>query len=216
MTRSEILYDVPFVPNTDDDLHCMQAAYMMIAKYFDSKFTISMDRWAALTGFEAGKGTWENASLLWFYEHGYEVKHLSLFDSRAFIAAPEAYLVETAGDEIGTWQIQHTNIPAEVQRVKELLSANVRVMQLPTITDIQRYLQEGYLVRVLINAARLNGKSGYVGHAVVVVGYDEAGFVLHDPGLPPQPNRKVSYDNFEAAWSGGNPSNKEMDAIRKV
>lgn len=27
-------YDVPFVPNTKDDLYCLQAAYMMIVKYY--------------------------------------------------------------------------------------------------------------------------------------------------------------------------------------
>ena len=66
---------VPFVSNTADDTHCLQSAYMSIAKYFDPNFSIPMDEWSELTGYEEGLGTWANAGLVWFKKHGYDVLH---------------------------------------------------------------------------------------------------------------------------------------------
>jgi len=206
--------DVPFVANTPDDLHCMQAAYMMIAKYFQPDFAMDMNEWSKFTGFEKDKGTWASAGLLWFKEHGYQIRHLSLFDYETFVKSPEAYLIELTGKAVGAWQIAHTNIPVEVNRIKKLLQAEIVERRQPTIVDIKKFLDDGYLVRVLVNANKLNGKEGYFGHAIPIIGYDDKNIVFHDPGLPPTPNRSVTCADFEAAWADPNPESKELDAIK--
>ena len=206
--------DVPFVPNTPDDLHCVQSAYMMIAKYFQPSFSISMDEWSKLTGFEEGKGTWANTALLWFKENGYKVRHLSLFDYKAFVENPEVYILNLAGKEVGQWQIEHTNIPAEVERVKRLLEAGIIEQREPTFQDIKQGLDGGWLVRVMINWKKLAGKPGFLGHAVTIIGYEADSVIFHDPGAPPAEGRKVPFKEFEAAWADPNPSAKEFDAIK--
>lgn len=208
-------YTVPFVPNTSDDMHCLNASYMMIAKYFDPTFEIPMEEWAVLTGFEPGKGTWANAGMVWFHENGYDVSHTSLFDYQRFIEEGEGYLLYLDGNEVGQWMIDHTNMPAEIARTRKLVDAGLITHREPTQAGIKLALDKGYLVRANLNAHRLDGRDGYVGHAVVVIGYDENGFILHDPGLPGTPNRHVTYDVFESAWADPNAEAKELDAIRK-
>lgn len=206
--------NVPFVSNTTDDLHCLPAVYMSVAKYFDPTFAINMDEWSELVGFENDKGTWANAGLLWFLKNGYDVKHITLFDYEKFIEQPKEYLFEIGGQEVGQWAYDHSNIPVEVERVKALLESGVIEKRQPTIDDIKRLLDEGYLVRVGLNCNKLDGVDGFVGHAVAVIGYDDRHLTFHDPGLPPIPNRQVTFDEFEAAWADPNSEAKELDAIR--
>lgn len=205
---------VPFVENTPDDLHCVPAAYMSIAKYFNPSFSIQMDKWAEIVGFEVDKGTWANAGLVWFKNNNYDVKHIALFDYDEFIKRPKEYLFEIDGEEVGRWAFDHTNIPKEVERIMELLAAGVIEKREPTIDDVKQLLDEGYLLRVGINSNKLNGTDDYVGHAVVVSGYTDEQIIFHDPGLPAIPNRKATFIEFEAAWADPNKDVKELDAIR--
>jgi len=203
--------NVPFVSNTLDDTHCLQAAYMSIAKYFDPEFDISMDEWSIVTGYEEGLGTWCSAGLVWFKEHGYEVKHYEVFDFNEFIDNPRDYMIAVHGAVAGQWGIEHTNVPAETERMKRLLSANIVEKREPNFDDIKAGLDDGYLPRVTINAHKLDHTDGYIGHAVVIIGYDDDTIQLHDPGLPALPNRRVSIEDFMAAWSD---QEKELDLIR--
>lgn len=208
------LRQVSFVSNTIDDLHCLPAAYMSIAKYFNPTFAVGMDEWSELVGFENDKGTWANAGLLWFLNNGYDVKHITLFDYGEFIKHPKEYLFEIDGHEAGQWAYDHSNIPVEVARVKELLEAKIIEKREPTIYDIKRLLDDGNLVRVGLNCNKLDGIIGYIGHAVVVTGYNDRYFTFHDPGLPPIPNRQATFDEFETAWADPSNEAKELDAIR--
>ncbi len=205
---------VPFVPNSEDDLHCFQASYLSIAKYYIPDFGMSWDDWCSVTGYEEGKGTWASAGLLWFKNQGFSVRHISLFDYERFIELGADYLVELVGEEVGNWQIKHTNLPLEIERAKQLLKNSLVEKSEPSLDDIRRYISDGWLVRVLVNSRTLNGKEGYVGHSVVVTDIDDLNVVFHDPGLPPIPNRQVSCELFEKSWAYPSKSNKEMDAIK--
>jgi hypothetical protein len=207
-------YDVAFVPNTDDDLHCLQSAYLMIIKFFDPDFKISWQQLDKATGFEKNKGTWSMAGLLWLKEKGFDVKHLTIFDYDKFATEGGDYLIEVYGEEVGDWSVKHSNLPLERQRAKRMKESGIVINKVPTRSDIKRYLDDGYLVKTLVNARKLNGKKGYFGHAVIIKGYDNKHFIIHDPGLPPLPNRKVKYEDFEAAWADPNDEAKELDAIK--
>jgi len=206
--------EMPFVSNEPDNLHCVQASYMMIAKYFDPVFAIPMEEWSKLTGFEEGKASWASAGLGWFKDHGYKVKHLSQFNYPRFVTEGGKYLIDLCGEEVGNWQIEYSNMPLEIERARQLLSQGIIVQREPLQQDIRQFIDDGYLVRSLVNGRRLNGQSGYFGHALVIFDYDDAGIYMHDPGLPPRANRHVSWDDFEAAWADPNTESKEMDAIK--
>ncbi len=67
-----------------------------------------------------------------------------------------------------------------------------------------------------VNANQLNQKAGYVGHFVLVVGFDDDELIFHDPGKPPRPFRKVNSTDFELAWGGPKGQMKNLVAIRRV
>ena len=207
---AKLLRQVPFVPNTDDDTHCLQAAYMSAAKYFDATFAIPMDEWSDITGYEEGKGTWANAGPLWFMKQGYRVHQYELFDAEEFIKRPTDYMIEQHGVEAGKWGIENTNVPAEIIRMRQLLDAGIVEKREPSIADIKSFLDRGYLVRVTVNSNLLNGRTGYLGHALLITDYNDTYIQFHDPGLPAIPNRQVTFALFEAAWSA---QIKKMDAI---
>jgi hypothetical protein len=206
--------EVPFVANTPDDSHCLQAAYLMILKYFKPEMEIPWPTWSRLTGYEEDKGSWASAGLIWFKAHGFRVIHITSFNYELFSSAGGQYLLTAFGQEVGEWQIANTNMPRERARANVLIRANIYKKREPTIKNMKEYLDAGYLLRCMVNARALNGMSGYVGHAVVVKGYDSEGFIIHDPGLPPKPNRKVTYETFEQAWAYPNNEAKELDAIK--
>lgn len=206
------LKQVPFVTNTPDDTHCLQAAYMSIAKYFDKDFAVPMDEWAALTGYEEGKGSWANAGPVWFIKNGYEVKHYETFDFEAFIDHPKEYMIKQHGVEAGTWGYENTNIPAEIERMKALVASGVVERREPTMADVKNFIDQGYLVRITINWNALTDEDGYAGHAIVITGYNDTYIQFHDPGLPAYANRQVSFNEMKTAWSD---QAKELDAIRR-
>jgi hypothetical protein len=187
---------------------------MSIRLYFEPEYNIEWNEWSKLTGFVEGKGTWATSALLWFKNNGYEVRHISLFDYADFASTGGDYLVREFGNEVGEWQIAHSDISKEKALVVQGIAQSLFTLQEPTIDDVKQFLNDGFLVKCLVNMATLNSKEGYIGHAIVVVGYDETGFVIHDPGLPPQPNRFVTYEDFEKVWASPNKQAKELDAIK--
>lgn len=210
-------YDVPFIGNTPDDRHCLQASYAMIREYFEPSLAIDWDEWSELTGFIPGKGTWSMAGLMWFQENGYEVVHISTFDYREFSRRGSEYLLEALGEHIGRWESDFIiDLPLEQARAMRFAASGVWIQREPTLEDIYSYLDKGFLVKCLVNMRALNNEYGYLGHAVVVKGYTESGLILHDPGLPPQPNRYVSTEQFLKSWTNAITNSEKLEAIRKV
>ena len=80
--------------------------------------------------------------------------------------------------------------------------------------EIKKLLDEGYLVTCNVNSYALNNEKGYAGHFIVIFDYDEDYLYLHDPGLPPVKNRKVSYKQFMKSWEYPNKSGKNVLAFR--
>jgi hypothetical protein len=175
---------------------------------------MNLDELGKQTGFEEGKGTWSMAGLLWLKDQGFEVIHITPFDYQIFEERGGEYLLELYGKEVGEWSIAHSNMQLEQQRAKKMAKAEISKKAIPTVEDVKKYLDDSYLVKVLLNARKLDSKKGFAGHAVVVKGYNDTHFTIHDPGLPPRPNRKVTFKEFEEAWADPNQEAKELDAIK--
>lgn len=58
-----------------------------------------------------------------------------------------------------------------------------------------------------------NNKDGYIGHSVIVTGFDDESIWFHDPGMPPEKNRKVSQQIFQEAMTS---FGDEIDAIKLI
>lgn len=214
MTSVSALRNVPFIGNTDDNLHCLQASYGMIRHFFEPGWHIDWSEWARTTGYVEGKGSWSFAGLMWFTQNGYDVVHITAFDYHRFVNEGETYLREALGDEAGSWEAAFTDMPLEQARCREFIQTGIWQHRKPSLADLQLYLDRGYLLKCLINLNFLNDIPGFLGHAVVVLGYTESEIIIHDPGLPPLPNRHVNINKFMAAWTNPNSNMEKMDAIK--
>src|SRR5882724_2161223 len=208
-----IHYKVPFYANLDNT-HCYQAALRSVLKYFLPDKEYSWKELEEMTAKRKGFWTWPTQGLINLYKMGFKVVNIEDFDAEEFVQTGEDYLLKTYGHEIGKLQIANSDIPQEQKLYKEYLTYHNYQRKLPQIEDIKALLDDGYLVICNINARALNNKDGYVGHFIVIVGCDEKDLFLHDPGLPPFENRKVTFDHFTKAWAYPDDRAKNLIGVR--
>lgn len=207
-------HTVPFYANTSDDTHCYQAALKMILKYFLPKKEYSWEELEKFTGKKEGLWTWINLGIINMRKLGFDVIQKSDFDRQAFVDEGGDYLKERYGDEVANEQIKHSDIAYEQEVTKEYIQLLGNVPQTTSLDEIKQLLDKGYLIICNVNSQALNNRVGYVGHFVVVFGYDEEQLFLHDPGLPPQENRNVLYEQFKKAWEYPDERSRNIIAFR--
>ena len=208
-------YKVPFFSNTSDDTHCFQAALRMLLKYFYPSEDYTWSELDKITAKEPDMWTWPMAGVLWLKEKGLNVLVQEPFDYQAFYDRGVDYMKEEYGEEVAKAQEKNSDISGEQKRALEYINNIDISKQIPTIKDIKKLLQDGYLPICLVNSKKLSNKEGYVGHFVVVKGFDSNSFLIHDPGLPPHKNRQVGFTEFELAWAYPNKRAKNIIAFRK-
>lgn len=193
--------DIPFYSNTEDNTHCFQAGLRMVMKYFWPEEEYTWDELDRITAKVEGLWTWPTAGILWLLNRGMEVQMIDPADYKAFVQRGGDYLIELYGKEVGEEQIKQSDISQEQKLVEELLRKIKIVKKIPQVEDIKKLLEKDYLVACNVNACTLDGVQGYVGHFVIVKGYQDNNLIMHDPGLPPRPNRVVNFVTFEEAWA---------------
>lgn len=204
---------VPFYENTDDT-HCFQAVFRMILKYYWPDKDYSWEELEKVTAKVDGLWTWPTAGMLWLHTNGFEVHDVETFDYAKFAEKGGDYLIELFGEKVGQEQIDHSNLDQEINYAKQIVGADLCEARMPEASELKQRLDEKYLLICNVNSRALNGKDGYVGHFVLLTGYTDKGFVLHDPGLPPLKNREVAFADFERAWAYPDEQAKNYIGIR--
>lgn len=207
--------DVPFYSNAPDGTHCFQAGLKMVLKYLFPECEYSFEQLDVISAKKEGMWTWQMAGLLWLQEQGVEVKDIEPFDFARFIEEGGEYLVDEFGEEMGRAQIEHSDIEQERGLSREFIKRVDVEKRVPSMEDIKELIRDGYVVCCNVNSAKLDGKEGYCGHFVVAKGFDETGFIVHDPGLPPMENMTISFEVFEMVWAYPNEQAKNIMAFRK-
>lgn len=207
---------VGFYPNTSDDTHCFQAVLKMILKYFYPEEDYSWQELDRKTAKVESLWTWPMAGILWLKEKGLYIRLIDPFDYKKFVEIGGQYLIDEYGDEVGNEQIQHSDIEQERELTKQYIEKVGIEKRIPELIEIKDYLEAGYLVGCNVNSKKLNRQEGYVGHFVIVKGFDDNRLIIHDPGLPPLENRKVGFATFEKAWAYPNEKAKNIMAFKRV
>ena len=208
-------YDVLFFSNTPDDTHCLQAALKMVLKYFEPNKDYSWEELERITAKVEGMWTWQYAMMIWLTENGFDVTQISLFDDTRFSKEGYDYMVEFSGKERADANRTRSDLAQEQRLAKKITGYASKQMREAELDDIKRFLEKGYLVICSVNFRVLSEKDGYVGHSLVVKGFDDRGFIVHDSGLPPVKNRNIDYDKFEKAWGYPTRSQRNLIAIKK-
>jgi hypothetical protein len=205
---------VPFYGNKADDMHCYQASLKMVLKYFFPTKNFSWKQLEDMTGMKKGKWTWNTKSILELHKMGFSIVDMALFDAKSFIEQGKDYLYEIFGQEAGEAQVRFSDIPHEQRLMKKYVKLNIWQNVSPTMRDIKRLLDDGYLIICSVNGRKLNGLKGYSGHAVLIYGYENKKIVLHNPGLPPEEAKHVTVDRFKEAWEYPTKHSRNLLAIK--
>lgn len=194
-----INYDVPFVENSDADLHCYQASLSMIIQYFFPDRQPTLDELDVVTGHTPGHGTWPLQGLEYMREQGIDVLLITPFRYDEFVADGVEYIRREYGDEVAQWQDENNDLVSDARTIEKLLPNAKIENRDPCYDDILEYLRK-HPVMCSINSAVARDEDGYTGHFVVIRGCDDDGLFLNDPGLPARENVHVSRELFQRAW----------------
>lgn len=205
--------DIPFFPNTGDGTHCFQAALRMVLAKLMPRKSFGYEDLDIISGKQPGKWTWPTQAMMWMAAQGLEVRLIEEFDYRAFVDRGNEYLIERYGREVANAQAENSDIEAERKIAKKFVDIAPIEYRIPELSDIKNNFKRDALTIVNLNASALHGLRGYSGHFVVICDVGESSVWLHDPGLPPNPNMKVSRRIFERAWGYPKPRDKNLMAI---
>lgn len=206
---------IPFYPNTEDGIHCWQAALKMALATFEPEREYSFTELDRITDQKQGKWTWPTAGLLWLLQQKYEIRLIGKFDYHAFADEGEKYLLRRLGEEVGRAQIEKSDVQAELKYARAIADIAPLEVRAPSLRDIETLIKEGFVVICHINPSSLYGYQGYTGHYVIVCEVTEDDVVLHDPGLPPKPSYKATKRDFNRAWSYPEKNDRVLLAIRR-
>jgi 23S rRNA pseudouridine1911/1915/1917 synthase len=198
---------VPFYSNDADNMQCMIAVYRMIVEHFLHKQMSAADM-RKFVGYEPGVAAWTLRPLTQFVHMGFDVRMIEPFDYARYAEEGEAYLQTAMPPEQLKWQLEHSNILSMQQYIPEFLRTVKHERRSPTLADIDDMLTQGYLVNVMLNSKALNHQEGYTAHSVLVLREEGSNYVIHDPGLPPVPDRVVSKEDLWQAMGGEGNSNE--------
>jgi hypothetical protein len=191
---------VPFFANTEDGWHCFQASLRIVLKFYLPHEDFDWTELDSITA-HTSNYTWESAGVRYCIERGFQVRWVEAFDHVRFGEEGYSYLLEFFGPEVAEDQRRNSDLQQEMRLVAELARFGVFERRVPSRGDLLGLIGSGWLSICNINACALNGQPGYVGHFVVVKGGGAKEVRLHDPGLPPQIDRAVSWEVFERAWA---------------
>lgn len=196
-----MIYNVPFFANRKDNTHCVQATLKMVLKYFLPERNFSWKELDRLSKYKKGLGTWYVPALIGFIEMGFKIVNIESFDYKKFYQEGDEYIRKHDSPEIADWCLNHSNVRYVKNDIPKFLKVINTQNRFAKISDIINLLNKGYLVACDINGNVLDGKNEYEGHSVLIIGYNQNNFILHEPGLPGHPNLKVSRKIFRKAWS---------------
>jgi len=207
---------VPFFANTPDDTHCVQASFRIMLKYFMPDREFSYQRLEKMSGYMPGKGTWWPPMLIELVDLGYSVKCIEGFDYSRFDKEGENYVKRLYRPETAEYYLEHSNL-AEIRPIIGEFLKKVDVEARPAnFNDINNLLENDWLVGIDLNAAVLNDleRDDYLGHMVVIFDRQSDDYWLHDPGLKPMPNRRVSRQKLSDAWFWSGPETAGLVALK--
>ena len=207
---------IPFYQNTKDNTHCVQAALKSVLKFHFPKKHYSFTYLDRVTAHKKGLWTWNSALLIFLARMGFQVINIENFNYKKFAQAGEKYLQKTWSKEVFETQKKFSDFQNEQRLARKLtFSKNIHMKQRPTtLRDLFVLFKKQYTILCGINPYVLDRQKGYAGHIVILITINKNSVTFHDPGLPPQKNRKVSLRLFFRAMGYPTKDSAALTAIK--
>lgn len=198
---------VPFISNSDDDMHCVTAVYRMLYKhFFDEEYT--WEQIEDLARATPGKGTWTFVADTALARRGVSVTNIEPVDYQALYKQGPKYLRTLYGDKMADYYLERSNIADVIQFIPEFLQVVHHETRKSTTSEVLKYVRLGKLVGVEVNSSILNKQKGFNLHFILVYDCTKSHVIFHDPGLPAKPSRKITIKQFTKCFehAGGSCS----------
>jgi hypothetical protein len=119
--------NIPFysafpTPGHPNGVHCVETSLKMILGYFEPEIDYTIEETEKITGKVPEKGSWSFDWSIWFVNHGYFVKHYTVFDFESFKKDGIDYIRQKYGNETADWQLANSDIEHAKSLVDEYLS----------------------------------------------------------------------------------------------
>lgn len=191
---------MPFYSNAKKGTHCYQACVKMVLKHIFPKKDFSFKKLDKLTHKPKNKWTWHPAVLLMLLKLGIKAElYTGDFDYSKFVKIGENYIRRKYAKEAADSIIQHSDIKQALTDTEKMLKFNLYHVKRFSLNKIKKLFHSNYVI-IAVNSKKLNRKKGYSGHFILMTGYGKNNIFVHDPGLPPIPNRKISNTLFNKAY----------------
>jgi len=206
--------DVPLFPNSDLDVHCVQATLQMILKYYFPERDYSVAYLDRITHHQQGGWTWDTSVFSFLINLGFEVVYIDDFSIRDYGERGADYLKTIWPKEKVEEQSLNADLDFERRLAQDFMTGTKRFVQdcrKGGTDDVKNLFHQGYVVVPNINAYTLDDEEGFCGHYVVVTSIGEEAISFNDSGLPAIKDRQTSWMKFEQARM----YNPALFAVRK-
>lgn len=190
----------PFIANSPDDVHCVNAVFRMVFKqYLNQEFT--WEEIDKLTKVIPGKGIWSVPGDILLAKRGITVRNIEPIDYDRLYSEGPQYLNEVVGEKAATYYFERSNIAEIIPLIPEFQKYVQHETRRATIEEVLGYLKEGKLVAAEVDSGTLNDTTNFALHLVLLYDFDGTHIHLHDPGLPPMPSRTITLEKFNSCWA---------------
>ncbi|MCA9382636.1 hypothetical protein KC660_04505, partial [Candidatus Dojkabacteria bacterium] len=148
-----------------------------------------------------GKGTWTFIGEMEFAKLGLRITNIEPIDYQILYKKGTIYLQEIFSKQTADYYIFQSNIESVIKYIPEYLKVVKHETRKASVKEIKEYIQEEALIGVELNSRILNDRDDLSLHFVLIYDFDDHGFFIHDPGLPPIKARHVLFDKFDKAFN---------------
>jgi len=191
---------VPFVQNSEDNMHCVNSVFRMVSQYFLGQ-DFTWEELDKLTKAVPGKATWTFIGEMEFAKMGLKVKNIEPVDYQKLYKEGIKYLASIVGKDTYDYYLKKSNLESVLRFIPEYLKRVEHETRRATAEEIIKLLKDGKLIGAEVNSRILNHKDGFSLHFVLLYDFDGKNIILHDPGLPPIKARKISLDEFDSCFN---------------
>jgi len=191
---------VPFVKNSKDNLHCVNAVFRMVHQYFFGT-DLTWKEIDRSTKAIQGKATWTFIGEMEFAKKGLNVVNIEPIDYKKLYKEGVSYLTKNFGKNTADYYLKKSNIASVLKYIPKYLKIVKHETRRASIKEIIDFLKHGALIGAEVNSRIMNKKPGFGLHFILLYDFDDKYIILHDPGFPAIKSRKITIEEFDRCFN---------------
>lgn len=181
-------------------MYCVLAVYRSLYDYFfDEK--LSFEELEKMARAEKGKAVWHLLLDIELAKRGIEIVTVEKTDYQKLFEGKEVYIKSLYNKQTVEYYLTKSNVVKLFDVIPQYLKLVSNIKRQPTTRDVDNFLNKGCIIGAEINSRILNKRPGFALHYVLIHKKVGDSYFMHDPGLPPVENRKVSKSDLEKSFA---------------